>query len=64
VAFWVGVPAQSFMTGDARYEIPPYMGHNGWIALDVSRSHREAELLPLALQSYRHFALKKMLACL
>jgi len=62
VAFWVGVPAQSLMTTDPRYEIPPYMGHNGWIALDVSKSHQERELRPLALGSYRHFALKKMLA--
>ncbi len=38
------------------------MGHNGWIALDVSKSHQERELRPLALGSYRHFALKKMLA--
>ena len=62
VAFWVGVPAQSLMTADTRYEIPQYIGHNGWIALDVSKSHRESELRPLALGSYRHFALKKMLA--
>jgi hypothetical protein len=62
VAFWVGVHAQSLMTDDPRYEIPPYMGHNGWIALDVSKSHSERELRPLALESYRHFALKKMLA--
>jgi hypothetical protein len=64
VAFWVGVHAQSLMTSDPRYEIPPYMGHNGWIALDVSKSHSERELEPLALESYRHFALKKMLAML
>lgn len=62
VAFWVGIPAQSLMTCDPRYEIPPYMGHNGWIALDVTRSHHERELRPLALESYRHFALKRMLA--
>jgi predicted DNA-binding protein (MmcQ/YjbR family) len=62
VAFWVGVHAQSLMTSDPRYEIPAYMGHNGWIALDVSRSHTDRELRPLALESYRHFALKRMLA--
>jgi hypothetical protein len=38
------------------------MGHNGWIAIDVSRKLNERELRPLALGSYRHFALKKMLA--
>jgi predicted DNA-binding protein (MmcQ/YjbR family) len=61
-AFWVGIPAQGLMTADPRFEIPAYLGHNGWIALDVSRSHREAELRALALASYRHFALKRMLA--
>jgi len=62
VAFWVGVHAQLLFTDDPRYTIPPYMGHNGWIALDVSKGHSERELGPLALESYRHFALKKMLA--
>jgi predicted DNA-binding protein (MmcQ/YjbR family) len=62
VMFWVGVHAQLLMTDDPSYTIPPYMGHNGWIALDVSRKHSERELQPLALESYRHFALKKMLA--
>jgi hypothetical protein len=62
VGFWVGVHAQLLMTDDSRYTIPPYMGHNGWIALDVSKKHSERELQSLALESYRHFALKRMLA--
>jgi hypothetical protein len=62
VAFWVGVHAQLLMTDDPRYSIPPYRGHNRWIAIDVSRKRNERELQPLALESYRHFALKKMLA--
>ena len=62
VGFWVGVHAQLLMTDDPRYTIPPYMGHNGWIALDVSKKHSERELQSLALESYRHFALKRMLA--
>jgi hypothetical protein len=40
------------------------MGHNGWIALDVGRGSNLAELRALALDSYRHFALKRMLASL
>jgi predicted DNA-binding protein (MmcQ/YjbR family) len=60
--FWVGVHAQLLMTEDLRYTIPAYMGHNGWIALDVTKKVSEGELEPLALESYRHFALKKMLA--
>jgi len=62
VAFWVGVLAQGMMTNDPRFEIPAYMGHNGWIALHVSKRLNERELRSLALGSYRHFALKRMLA--
>jgi hypothetical protein len=61
-AFWIGVHAQMLMTIDPRYEIPRYIGHIGWITLDVSRSHRERELRSLALESYRHFAPKRLLA--
>jgi hypothetical protein len=50
------------MTDDPRYTIPAYMGHNGWIALEVTRKHDESELESLAEASYRHFALKRMLA--
>ncbi len=37
------------------------MGHNGWIALDVGRDCDWHEIEALTLQSYRHFALKRML---
>lgn len=62
--FWVGVDRQSMFTLDKRYEVPPYMGHNGWIALDVSESVNWDEIRELALTSYRHFALKRMLNAL
>jgi predicted DNA-binding protein (MmcQ/YjbR family) len=62
VSFWVGVHAQLLMTDDPRYTIPPYMGHNGWIALDVNKKHSERELQQLALESYRHFAPQRTLA--
>ena len=62
VAFWVGVDRQGLLTADPRYEIPAYMGHNGWIALDVTRRCDAAEIRALALDSYRHFALKRLLA--
>ncbi len=64
VSFWVGVERQSFFIADARFEIPAYMGHNGWIALDVSKKHNRNELQALAIESYRHFANKRMLAAL
>jgi len=64
VSFWVGVERQAMLTSDERYEIPPYMGHNGWIALDVTKHLDDDEVRELALYSYRHFALKRMLSAL
>ena len=37
LCFWVGVEQQGLLTADPRYQIPPYFGHNGWIALDVDQ---------------------------
>jgi len=61
LCFWVGVEQQGFLVADSRYEIPPYFGHNGWIALDVTEECDWSEIKGLALQSFRHFALKRML---
>lgn len=59
--FWVGIDRQLLLTADRRFSIPPYMGHNGWIDLDVADGCDSAELAALTLQSYRHFALQRML---
>jgi predicted DNA-binding protein (MmcQ/YjbR family) len=61
--FWVGPERQAMLTFDdaSRYYIPAYMGHNGWIALEVQDESNIEELKDLALLSYRHFALKRML---
>lgn len=61
-AFWAGTDQQALLTQDPRYSIPAYLGHNGWIALEVARAHRVTELRALALTSYQHFALKRTLA--
>ena len=61
LCFWVGVERQNLLTADARYRVPPYMGHIGWIALDVTEQYDADEVAALALQSYRHFALRRML---
>ncbi|MEO8673207.1 MAG: MmcQ/YjbR family DNA-binding protein [Tahibacter sp.] len=61
-AFWVGVEQQGLYRHDPRYSIPAYLGHNGWIALDASKAPSDKEVRSLALHSYRHFALKRMLA--
>src|SRR5262249_49651681 len=54
--FWVGVPAQGFMTAAPCSHIPAYMGHNGWIALDVTDHCDWEEVRGLTTASYRHFA--------
>ena len=64
LSFWVGVDQQGLLTADPRYEIPAYFGHNGWISLDVAKQCDWKEVKGLALQSYRHFALKRMLQSL
>lgn len=62
--FWVGAEQQSQLTMDERFSIPAYMGHNGWIALDAEDGVMWPEVESLALNSYRHFALKRMLKAL
>jgi predicted DNA-binding protein (MmcQ/YjbR family) len=62
--FWVGVAAHGLMTTDERFHIPAYMGHNGWIALDVTDHCDWDEVRGLALGSYRHFAMQRMLKSL
>lgn len=62
--FWVGADQQSMLAMDSRYCIPPYMGHNGWIELDVQEYVDWPEVESLLHNSYRHFALKRMLKAL
>ena len=64
LSFWAGVLNQGLLTADGRCRIPAYLGHNGWIALDVSRTADWAEIGALALESYRHFASKRMVAAM
>jgi hypothetical protein len=61
---WVGAEQQAMLTFDERYRIPPYIGHNGWIALDVETDPIREEIQGLVLGSYRHFALQRMLRAL
>lgn len=64
LAFWVGLDQQALLVRDKQFSIPPYMGHNGWIALDVTKDANWKEIRSLALFSYRHFALGRMLKAL
>jgi hypothetical protein len=64
LAFWVGVDQQALLIRDRSFSIPAYLGHNGWIALDVTKDANWREIRSLALFSYRHFALGRMLKTL
>jgi hypothetical protein len=65
LSFWVGAARQKELTNTnrsgKRFEIPQYTGHNGWIDLDVDDKQDWPEINALALESYGHFALKRML---
>jgi hypothetical protein len=61
ILIWVGVERQSLFTADDRFSIPAYMGHNGWIALKLGAKPNWREVDALLIDSYRHFALKRML---
>lgn len=60
--FWVGIERQGPLEMDPRFSIPAYMGHNGWMALDVSQGVNESELRDYIIESYRHFATRRALA--
>jgi predicted DNA-binding protein (MmcQ/YjbR family) len=64
LGFWVGVDQQSLLIRDKHFSIPAYMGHNGWIAVDVTKEANWQEIRSLALFSYRHFALGRMMKAL
>lgn len=61
LSFRVGSERQAELSTDNRYEVSPYTGVHGWIDLDVEDHEDWTEIEPLILESYRHFALKRML---
>jgi hypothetical protein len=62
---WVGVDRQVALTSfDDRFEVPQYMGHHGWINLNLMEKQNWQEIQDLLEISYRHFALKRMLKVL
>jgi predicted DNA-binding protein (MmcQ/YjbR family) len=60
--FWVGIERQGPLGMDPRFSIPPYLGHQGWITLDLQKTHGARELRDLVIDSYRHFASRRALA--
>lgn len=64
LAFWVGSTRQAQLIKDSRFTVSYYTGHNGWIDLDVEEHQDWNEIEQLVLESYRHFALKRMVKAL
>jgi len=64
LSVWVGTARQQKLLKDSRFGISQYTGHSGWIDLDVEEEQDWEEIKQLLLESYRHFALKRMLKAL
>jgi hypothetical protein len=62
VSFWVGIERQGPLEMDPRFFIPPYLGHNGWMAAHFSKSASGRELREFVVESYRHFAPRRVIA--
>jgi hypothetical protein len=63
-SFWVGIERQGPLAMDPRFNIPAYLGHNGWIAFDMARGANARELRDLVVESFRHFSSRRALAAL
>lgn len=61
---WVGAELQMTLSDDPRFTVPRHVGHQGWIDLDIEDRFDFDEVRQLALGSYRHVALKRMLRAL
>lgn len=62
---WTGTDRQLALTSfDKRYRVPAYIGHNGWVGFRLSGKPDWKEIEALVRESYRHFALKRMLKAL
>lgn len=63
-SFWVGIERQGPLEMDPRFSVPSYLGHYGWMALDVSKAFKDRELREYVVESYRHFATRRAIAAL
>jgi hypothetical protein len=63
--FWVGIERQGPLEMDPRLSIPPYLGHQGWMAMDLQEYPLDVPALrAFAIESYRHFASRRDVAML
>jgi hypothetical protein len=63
-AFWVGIERQGPLEMDPRFSIPPYLGHQGWIALDMVKGISARALEEFLVESFRHFATRRAIVAL
>ena len=56
VQFWVGIDRQGPLGMDPRMKVSKYLGHKGWMDLDLDAGWNPRELREFAIDSYRHFA--------
>jgi predicted DNA-binding protein (MmcQ/YjbR family) len=54
--------AEAVVREDPRFSRAPYVGHKGWVSMDVTDLSDWGEVRPLVLESYRLIAPKKTLA--
>ena len=54
--------AEAVIREDPRFSRAPYVGHKGWVSMDVTGLADWDEVRPLVLESYRLIAPKKTLA--
>ena len=64
VEIWVGKNQQPALVEDSRFIVPRYTGPNGWIQFKLTGDDWSERLDELLLESYKHFALKRMLKAL
>ena len=59
VQFWTGIERQGPLEMDPRLKISRYVGHKGWMDLDLAQGWNARELRELIHESYRHFASRR-----
>lgn len=64
ISFWVGIERQGPLEMDPKFFIPPYLGHNGWMAMNAGTGASGRELREFVIESYRHFAPRRAIAVL
>jgi predicted DNA-binding protein (MmcQ/YjbR family) len=64
ISVWAGAAQQSLMGQEPRFHIPPYLGAQGWLSVDVQDGVDWEEIHGLVLASYRHYATKWALKAL